>query len=360
MTRPTQAIIDRAALHHNLARVRAAAPERRVMAIVKANAYGHGMVRVARILGDGVDAFGVACLGEAEVLRSAGVHAPITLLEGVFEAGEYRDAARLGLAAVIHHRWQIEALEATALPAPLQVWLKMDSGMHRLGLPPGEVRDAWERLHACRGVIQPVGLMTHFACADARNSPATMDQLARFRKVVAELAGAWCLANSAAILDIPASHGHWVRPGLMLYGISPFPGEAAASLGLRPVMQFISAIIAINPVSRGEAVGYGGAWVCKNDTVIGVVAAGYADGYPRHAPSGTAVLVNNRPAPLVGRVSMDMLCVDLTDHPEVRIGDPALLWGGSLPVEEVAAAAGTIPYELLCHIAPRVTIEERG
>ena len=152
----------------------------------------------------------------------------------------------------------------------------------------------------------------------------------------------------------------FVLAGLMLYGISPFPGEAAASLGLRPVMQFISAIIAINPVSRGEAVGYGGAWVCKNDTVIGVVAAGYADGYPRHAPSGTAVLVNNRPAPLVGRVSMDMLCVDLTDHPEVRIGDPALLWGGSLPVEEVAAAAGTIPYELLCHIAPRVTIEERG
>lgn len=362
MTRPTQAIIDRSALRNNLARVRAIAPDQQVMGIVKANAYGHGLVRVARLLSDGagVDAFGVACLEEAEGLRAAGVQRPITLLEGVFEPSEYRDAARLGLTVVIHHWWQIEALESVTLPMPVSVWLKVDTGMHRLGLAPEQVMDAWKRLYACRGALPPVGLMTHFACADTRNSAATARQLACFRKTVAGLSEVWCLANSAAILSDPAGHGQWVRPGLMLYGVSPFPGESAASLGLCPVMQFTSRLIAINTVRRGEAVGYGGSWVVTTDTMVGMVAAGYADGYPRHAPSGTPMLVNGRPASLLGRVSMDMLCVDLTNHPDARIGDPVLLWGKGLPVEEVASAAGTIPYELLCHIAPRVAIEERN
>ncbi|CAK0779252.1 alanine racemase 1 [Gammaproteobacteria bacterium] len=364
MTRPTQAVIDRAALRHNLARVRAVAPGRQVMAIVKANAYGHGLARVARFFCDDgcadVDAFGVACLEEAKILRAAGVEHPITLLEGVFEPEEYHDAARLGLTVVIHHLWQIEALESAVLPTPVSVWLKVDTGMHRLGLPLEEVSEAWRRLQACRGVLSPVGLMTHFACADERNSPTTAGQLARFREVVAGLPGEWCLANSAAILSDPAGHGQWVRPGLMLYGVSPFSGESAASLGLRPVMQFTSRLIAIHTIRRGEAVGYGGSWVCTADTVVGTVAAGYADGYPRYAPSGTPVLVNGRLAPLVGRVSMDMLCVDLSNHPDAQIGNPVLLWGEGLPVEEIATAAGTIPYELLCHIAPRVAIEERN
>ncbi|CAK0771156.1 alanine racemase 1 [Gammaproteobacteria bacterium] len=364
MTRPTLAIIDRAALRNNFARVRAIAPGRKVMGIVKANAYGHGIVRVARLLCDdtGVDALGVACLEEAEGLRIAGVQKPITLLEGVFEADEYRNAARLRLTVVIHHLWQIEALEsvASSMPMPISVWLKVDTGMHRLGLTPERVMDAWQRLHTCRGVLPPVGLMTHFACADERNSPTTARQLACFSKTVAGLPGAWCLANSAAILSDPAGHGQWVRPGLMLYGVSPFSGESAASLGLCPVMQFTSRLIAINTVRQGEAVGYGGRGVVTADTLVGMVAAGYADGYPRHAPSGTPILVNGRPASLLGRVSMDMLCVDLTNHPDARIGDPVLLWGKGLPVEEIAAAAGTIPYELLSHIARRVAIEERN
>ncbi|CAK0751439.1 Alanine racemase [Gammaproteobacteria bacterium] len=362
MTRPALAVIDRAALRHNLNQVRSIASNCQVMAIVKANAYGHGLVRVARLLAEdkGVDAFGVACLEEAKVLRAAGVKLPITLLEGVFEADEYRDAARLGLTVVIHHPWQADALQSTALPWPVSIWLKIDTGMHRLGLPPKTVTSIWERLRTCRSALLPIGLMTHFACADARNSPITDRQLACFRETVSGLSGAWCLANSAAILSDSATHGQWVRPGLMLYGVSPFSNEHASNLGLRPVMQFTSRLIAINQVHQGETVGYGGSWICATDTVVGTVAAGYADGYPRHAPSGTKVLVNGRTAPLVGRVSMDMLCVDLNSHPDARIGDTVLLWGEGLSVEEIATAADTIPYELLCHIAPRVAIEERN
>ena len=364
MTRPTQAIIDCTALRHNLALVRATAPGRRVMAIIKANAYGHGLVRMARMLGSdragGVDAFGVACLEEADILRTASVQHPITLLEGVFAPEEYYDAARLGLTVVIHHAWQIEALEALTLATPVSVWLKIDTGMHRLGLSPQDVRPMWERLRTCRNVRLPIGLMTHFACADEHHTLATQHQIAAFQRTVTDLPGEWCLANSAAILQHPTSHGHWVRPGLMLYGVSPFAHTPGTALGLRPAMQFTSRIIAIRVVRAGEAVGYGSTWTSTTNTLVGTVAVGYADGYPRHAPSGTPVLVNGRPASLVGRVSMDMLCVDLKDHPNANIGDPVLLWGKELPVEVIAAAAGTIPYELLCRIAPRVAVTEQN
>ncbi len=368
MSRPTQAIIDRAALRNNVAQVRANAPGRRIMAIIKANAYGHGLVRIAQMLSrpseeqheTKVDAFGVACLEEAERLRGVGIQCPITLLEGVFEPSEYEDAARLGLTVVIHHLWQIAALESIRVSVPLSVWLKVDTGMHRLGLPLADTRNAWDRLSVCRSVRPPIGLMTHFACADVRSSFMTAHQMASFRGVIAGLEGASCLANSAAILGHPATHGQWVRPGLMLYGVSPFVDQSAASLGLHPVMQFSSRLIALRRVRAGETVGYGGAWVSPVDTMVGTVAVGYADGYPRHAPSGTPVLVNGQRAPLVGRVSMDMLCVDLKDQPNARIGDPVLLWGKDLPVEEIATAAGTIPYELLCHIAPRVAVQEQN
>lgn len=359
MTRPTLAIIDRSALRHNLAQVRTIAPNSRIMAIIKANAYGHGLVRVANLLTE-VDAFGVACLEEAKILRDAGITIPITLLEGVFEASEYQEAACLGLTVVIHHAWQVAALEAVKLTCPISIWLKIDTGMHRLGLPLEVVNQIWTRLNHCHNVQLPIGLMTHFACADARNSPITTRQLARFNVCLANMFGSQCLANSAAILGNNAAHGHWVRPGLMLYGVSPFSNESAAMLELRPVMQFTSRLIAINRVKQGETVGYGGAWVCHDDTLIGTVAVGYADGYPRHAPSGTRVLVNGHAVSLVGRVSMDMLCVDLKNYPDAQIGDSVLLWGDGLPVEEIAAAASTIPYELLCHIAPRVAIQERN
>ena len=329
------------------------------MGIVKANAYGHGLVRVARQLSSvGVDALGVACLEEAQELRAAGISLPITLLEGVFEPGEYLTAVALNLTAVIHHPEQIDALKAIRLPEALAVWIKIDTGMHRLGIPPESTRRAWERLsNLSQAHLR--GFMTHFACADSRYAPMTGDQLARFQNAVAGLPGEWCLANSAAILGNSATHGDWVRPGLMLYGVAPFPQETAASLGLRPVMTFTSRIIARKQISAGETVGYGATWVAPTTTTIGVVAAGYADGYPRHTPSGTALLVNGRRAPLIGRVSMDMLCVDLSHQPAAQIGDPVVLWGAGLPVEEIAVAAGTIPYELLCHLAPRVTIVEQ-
>lgn len=362
MSRPILAVIDRAALRYNLNRIRAMAPGCHVMAIIKANAYGHGLVRVAHLFDgeNGADAFGVACLEEAKVLRAAGIQRPITLLEGVFEPREFCDAARLDLSVVIHHPWQADALASVVLPRPISVWLKVDTGMHRLGLSPEIVPRVWERLCACRGILLPMGLMTHLACADLRDSPTTLRQLIRFRDAVEGLSGPWSLANSAAILSNPATHGQWLRPGLMLYGVSPFSNESASHLGLRPVMEFSSRIIAIHAICRGETVGYGDAWVCDADTVIGIVAGGYADGYPRHAPSGTPVLVNGRVAPLIGRVSMDMLCVDLKNHPEAQINTPVLLWGERLPVEKIAVAANTIPYELLCHIAPRVAIEERN
>ncbi|CAK0745978.1 alanine racemase 1 [Gammaproteobacteria bacterium] len=355
MTRPTVVIIDQSAFRHNLERVRIAAPNKKVMAILKANAYGHRLAGLADVFQE-ADAFGVACIPEAEALRTW-TNKPITLLEGVFEASEYPIAASLGLSVVIHHRWQIDALASAHLPVLISVWLKIDSGMHRLGLSPEEAKDVWKRLQSCPWVIQPTGWMTHFACADARNSPMTAHQLQSFQKSVAGLPGEHCLANSAAILSVPEAHCDWVRPGLMLYGISPFLGETASSLGLRPVMHFRSTLIAIRNVKRGETVGYGGAWESPTDTTIGTIAAGYADGYPRHAPSGTPVLVNGYRVPLAGRVSMDMLCVDLKEYPEAKIGDPVILWGENLPVEEVATAAGTIPYELLCHIAPRVKVE---
>ncbi len=363
MTRPAQATIDFTALRCNLALVRATAPGRRVMAIVKANAYGHGLVRIARILGDsdtdGVDAFGVACLEEAEALRAAGIERPITLLEGVFEPSEYHAAARLGLTVVVHHVWQLEALESIVLPVPIAVWLKVDTGMRRLGISVADTRDAWQRLGNCRNACAPVGLMTHLACADEQDPCVTHNQLASFRGAAAELSAEWCLANSAGILGHPESHGQWVRPGIMLYGVSPFAHDCALALGLQPVMHFTSRLIAIKRVRAGEAVGYGGTWTSTTDTLVGTVAAGYADGYPRHARSGTPVLVNGQEVPLVGRVSMDMLCVDLKSQPDARIGDPVLLWGKGLPVERIATAAGTIPYELLCRIAPRVAIKEQ-
>lgn len=357
MTRPTVIIIDQSAFRHNLKRVRIAAPGKKVMAILKANAYGHRLAGLADVFQES-NGFGVACVPEAEALRKL-TNKPITLLEGVFEASEYLVAASLGLSVVIHHRWQIEALESAHLPIPISVWLKIDSGMHRLGLPPEEVGDAWRRLQSCPWVMQPTGWMTHFACADTRNSPMTAHQLKSFQESVAGLPGEHCLANSAAILSVPEAHGDWVRPGLMLYGVSPFLGESTDSLGLRPVMHFGSKIIAIRNVKRGETVGYGGVWKSPTDTTIGTIAAGYADGYPRHAPSGTPVLVRGHRVPLVGRVSMDMLCVDLKGYPEAKVGDPVTLWGKGLSVEEISTVAGTIPYELLCHIAPRVRVEIR-
>ena len=353
MTRATQAFINLRALQHNLKCVRGLAPKSKVMAIIKADAYGHGITRIARALRD-VDGFGVARLDEAIVLREAGVTKPITLLEGFLDAAELPLICQHKLAVVIHHVTQLEILEHATLTDPLSVWLKVDSGMHRLGFAPGEVKAVWARLAHCENVAQPMRLMTHFASADDKQDELTLRQVDCFAQTVSGIEAERSLANSAAIMGWPQTHADWVRPGLMLYGVSPFLNSSAQQDGLRPVMTLSSKLIAINSLKKGDAVGYGASWVCPEDMRVGVAAIGYGDGYPRHAESGTPVLVNGQRVPLVGRVSMDMICLDLRSQPEAHVGDPVILWGDGLPVEEVAQHAATIPYELLCGVARRV------
>lgn len=355
MSRPLRARIDLDALQHNLQRARAAAPNSRIMAVVKANGYGHGMVRSAQALRD-VDGFGVACLEEAVTLREAGVRQPISLLEGFFDADELAAISRYRLMPVVHAEHQIRHLESAQLLQPVAVWLKVDTGMHRLGFAPEQLAAMYRRLRVCANV-DAIGLFSHLGYADDRRSPQTPRQCERFLDAIHDLPGERSLANSGGLLGWPETQLDWVRPGLMLYGISPFAGDTGCEQGLRPVMTLESRVIAVNQYARGEAIGYSGAWVCPEDMPVGVVAAGYGDGYPRHAPAGTPVLVNGQRAQLIGRVSMDMLCVDLRDQPQTRVGDPVVLWGDALPVEEIARCADTIPYELVCAVASRVTIE---
>lgn len=351
--------INIGALHHNMRRVREAAPYARVMAMVKADAYGHGARLVAEALA-GADGFGVAFLEEALALRAAGIRQPITLLEGVFSDSEMFEAVRHDLTVVVHQEAQVGYLERCRLSGPVRVWLKLDSGMHRLGFSPEAAVPAFRRLRAAR-LTGELGLMTHFACADELASPMTDHQLTRFRAVQQVLQGDGepipdTLCNSAGILAWPAAHGAWVRPGIMLFGSSPFADQSAESLGLRPVMTLTSRLIAVRELKKGEPVGYGATWTAERNTRVGVVGIGYGDGYPRHAPSGTPVLVEGRRVPLVGRVSMDMITVDLGNL-QPAPGAGCVLWGEGLPADEVAAHAGTLSYELFCKVTGRVRRE---
>ncbi|MDH3978978.1 MAG: alanine racemase [Gammaproteobacteria bacterium] len=352
MTRPARARIDLQNLQHNFSCVRESAPASQVMAIIKANAYGHGLVRVAQAL-RAADALGVVGLKEAITLREAGCDQRIVLLEGLFSADDIALINGYHLDVVIHHRNQLELLEQGRLARPLDIWLKVDTGMHRLGFAPTDVDAVVERLMALphAGTLR---LMTHFASADEPDSTSTTEQIGRFAEVGRGMTAERTLANSAAILAWPDSHADWVRPGIMLYGGSPFTGRDAQSLGLKPVMTLRSELIAVNAHRKGDAIGYGGSWTCSKDMNIGVAAIGYGDGYPRHAPSGTPVLVNGQRAQLAGRVSMDMICIDLGEQPAAVVGDEVILWGGGLPVDEVAALAGTLSYELLCGVSARV------
>lgn len=351
MSRNTYVHIHLDALKHNLKCVRRAAPDSAVLAMVKANAYGHGLIQAAQVLSD-ADALGVACLEEAVELRQAGITQPIVLVEGFFHWDELSIISELQLDIVVHHLLQVEALEQCILPHPLSIWLKLNTGMHRLGFAPEEVHLMWERLAQCSAVRQ-LRLMTHLANADDTESTSTSEQLALFEQATAGLLGERSLANSAGILQWPETHADWVRPGIMLYGISPFPGQLGLDYGLQPAMTVSSELMAVHWAAQGESVGYGSQWVCPEDMPIGVVAIGYGDGYPRHARDGTPVLLNGQPVPLVGRVSMDMITVDLRTQPHANIGDPVVLWGEGLPVEIVATYADTIAYELLCGMGNR-------
>jgi alanine racemase len=353
---PIRAVIDTAALRHNLGQVRRAAPASRVMAVIKANAYGHGLVPAARALAE-ADGFAVARLGEGLALRAAGLRNRILLLEGVFSAEQLAAAAQAQFELMVHSFEQLALLEALAGAAPVTVWLKIDSGMNRLGFRLEEFAAAYARLRGNPHVQAEPTLVTHLASADDRRDPRTRQQLEAFATATASLNGARSIANSAGVLAWPAARTDWVRPGLMLYGVSPFASGTGAALGLRPAMTLRTEVIAVKNVRAGETVGYGGTWTAPRETRMAVVAAGYGDGYPCNTATGAPVQIGGRRAPLIGRVSMDMITVDVTDLPTVGVGDPVVLWGSEVPVEEIAAQAGAIPWDLLCGVSQRVQLD---
>ena len=332
------------------------------MAVVKANAYGHGIVTVAQALAD-ADAFAVARVEEAIELREASVARRIVLLQGVIDAGQLRQAVQADLDLVVHHFAQVELLEQCAFAHRFVIWLKINSGMNRLGLRPAEAQVAWRRLTQLPVPPQELHLMTHLACADEPNSTLTAQQLTQFHAVRTDLETlssrrlTTSIGNSAGTLTGIELQGDWVRPGIALYGVSPFAARTSAELGLLPVMTLESAVIALRELAAGESVGYGASWRAARASRIAIVAGGYADGVPRALPNAAPVLINGRRAGLAGRVSMDMLAVDVTEVPGVDVGTPVILWGEGLPVEELAAAAATIPYELLSGVGSRVALE---
>ncbi len=358
MTPIIRAIVDTTALRHNLARVREIAPGSRVLAVIKANAYGHGIVPSAVALA-GADGFAVARLGEGIALRAAGLRHRILLLEGVFAAEELAQAAHYGFDIMVHDAAQLALLEGNRGEARFSIWLKVDTGMNRLGFRPEQVPGALARLEACAAVARPLTLVTHLACADERSGEVTRAQLDLFDRLTAGVPGERSIANSAATIACARARGDWVRPGLMLYGVSPFQDRSAAELGLKPAMTLTTRVVAVKDVAAGERVGYGGEWRAGQPTRMAIAAAGYGDGYPRNTASGTPVLVNGHQAALCGRVSMDMIAVDVTTLPQVSVGDPVTLWGAGLPVEDIARGAGTIPYELICNVSQRVHLDVR-
>ncbi len=358
MRRAARAVIDLAALRHNLQRARHAAPKVRVLAVVKADAYGHGIGRVVHAL-DEADGFGVTCLGEALALREIGADKPILAMQGFKDKQELLEAAVHRIGVVLHSEYQLPLLTSTRLSRPVDVWLKVDTGMRRLGFGLARVQGVYHALRELSQVAAMPVLMTHLACADDSASACTRAQLKTFDQAIEGLGGARSIANSAGVLAWPQTHGDWVRPGIMLYGAAPFIDSAAAQAGLRPVMTLTAPLVAVRQLNAGDTIGYAGTWTCPQAMPVGVVAIGYADGYPRHAPSGTPVLVNGRRSQLVGRVCMDMITVDLRGC-EARPGDPVTLWGKDLPVDEVARCAGTVGYELLCSVGARVSAEAVG
>jgi alanine racemase len=354
MARKCEALIDLDAVRSNFAYAGQLAPDSKNIAVIKADAYGHGAVAVARALRGVAPAFAVAIIDEALELRNAGISEPLLIMEGVDSPEELEAAVAQDVAIVVHSDLQLRQLERTKLPGPASVWLKVDTGMHRLGLPPNDVRDAVARLYASDNCDSAIVICTHLASADVPGSETTSRQIATFDGSIAGLNVLTSISNSAGILGDRQSHRNWNRPGYMLFGNSPFPVDVVNARELIPAMTLQSEIIALRDVPATEAVGYGGRWTAKSSAKIATVAIGYADGYPRHAVDGTPTLVNGHLAPLAGAVSMDMITVDVTELEGVQVGDPVVLWGEDLSVNQIARAAGTIGYELLTGVTQRV------
>ena len=355
MTRPTRVHINATALLHNVACVRRFAPGKRIIAMVKANAYGCGLSSVIPVLDGQVDAFGVACLEEALTIRSMGNRSDCILFQGVFSKEELTMVSNHHLQSVIHHADQLTWVLSTPLSQKIKVWVKVNTGMQRLGFDPQALAGVIDALMNCPWVDNDIGLMTHLASADEPDKICNQNQLAIFNAIsLPNVKLLRSIANSAAILALPETHADVVRPGIMLYGVSPFTNQTGLELGLRPVMRLMSAVSAIHHYPAHAPIGYGGTWQSDKPTVIGIVAIGYGDGYPRHIAPNTPVWINGSIVYIVGRVSMDMLTIDLTDCFDVKVGDEVELWGENLPVETIAKYAQTSPYELICQTSSRV------
>jgi alanine racemase len=350
MARPLYAQLSLPALRANLARARELAPGTQLLAVVKANAYGHGLMRLLPALAD-ADGLALVELDAAIALRTAHYTRRILLLEGFFTPDELPEVAARRLAVVVHSEEQVRMLELARLARPLEVFIKVNTGMNRLGVAPADVVRIVERLNHCESVAV-LRLMTHFARAD--DEDGLKEPIAVFTAACRGMPYPRSLANSAGVVRYAEVGGDIIRPGIMLYGATPFPLDSAEAIGVRPVMTLRSEIIAVQALRPNDSVGYGAAYTASRERRIGVVACGYADGYPRCAPNGTPVLVCGRKVRIAGRVSMDMITVDITEVPEANVGSPVILWGEGLPVDDVASAASTVGYELLCAVAPRV------
>jgi alanine racemase len=353
-----RAIINLKALKYNLSVLQKTAPKSKILAVIKANAYGHGMLKVAQTLGN-VYALGVARIGEATYLRDKGITKDIVLLEGFFSSLDLPLLVDYNLQTVIHCVEQVDVLLNTSLKKPLKIWLKLDIGMHRLGFHPDEFNAVLKTLITCPNVEKPINIVSHFDCADELENPKTEQQIRLFKKYISEDIGLASLANSAGVLAWPEAHHDIIRPGISLYGVSPFVDKTVKVPQLKPVMTLKSKLIAVRQHLKGETVGYGANWMAGSDTTVGVVAMGYGDGYPRMAPQDTPILINSRIVPIIGRVSMDMLTVDLGLNCTDKVGDDVILWGDGLLVNDVAKHIGTIGYELITKLTSRVDLHYR-
>ena len=358
MSRTAVAILSTENLLHNLKVIREQAPKSKVIGMVKANAYGHGLRSVSSRLEKHVDMLGVASIDEALILRKIGVQIPIILAEGVFEPNELLVASTEGFHVVFHEEMQLQWLSNLSCPLPIQAWLKIDSGMGRLGFDIAKAPGFYEQLSKSPQIAQPIRIISHMACADDAAHPLNLQQIRSFNSFIEKVSNTepieFSICNSAGIFQYPDSHHHYVRPGIALYGASPIQGKTAAELNLKPVMTLQTSLIGIKTMSKGSTVGYGARYTCPEDMPVGIIAFGYGDGYPRTARDGTPILVNNTRCKLVGRVSMDMIAVDLRTCPEAKVGDPVILWGNDLPIEEVAAFTDNVSYDLLTGVQNRV------